>query len=92
MNSSSNTFSEHVQILISNPRFADSASMRVTSKLVDIPAQNSDIYGQGIAETTAKQLVYKWQSLGLPCSYQMHLLDKYVENMKNRKRQISSVK
>lgn len=65
----------------------------VMTRLVNyiLSAQNIDIYGQGIAETTAKQLVYKLQSLGLPCSYQMHLIDKYVENMKNPKRHVSII-
>ena len=49
----------------------------VMTRLVNyiLSAQTIDIYGQGIAETTAKQLVFKLQSLGLPCSYQMHLID-----------------
>ena len=65
----------------------------VMTRLVNyiLSAQTIDIYGQGIAETTAKQLVFKLQSLGLPCSYQMHLIDKYIENMRNPKRHVSII-
>lgn len=33
-----------------------------------------DIYGIGLSDTIAKEMCFKLQSLGLPCSYQMVLI------------------
>lgn len=65
----------------------------VINRLVNylMSAQTIDVYGQGVSESSAKQLVYKLQSLGLPCAYQMHLIPKYIENMRNTKQHVAII-
>ena len=56
-----------------------------------LASQNIDVYGQGISEVNAKQLAYKIQTLGFPCACQMHLIPKYIENIKNTKQHVSII-
>ena len=40
-----------------------------------------DIYGIGLSDTIAKEMCFKLQSLGLPCSYQNGINIKYIDNI-----------
>ena len=48
-----------------------------------------DIYGIGLSDTIAKEMCFKLQSLGLPCSYQNGINIKYIDNMQQHQSNVS---
>lgn len=48
-----------------------------------------DIYGIGLSYTIAKEMCFKLQSLGLPCSYQNGINIKYIDNMQQHQSNVS---
>lgn len=60
------------------------AVSRICNRIIH--AQMIDIYGVGISETLAKQMVFQLQSLGLNCCYHDGINNNYIKNSSHNKR------